>query len=263
MKRTLVIADLHAGHRAGLTPPGWQYPLDSGDPERQAFALAQRINWEWFARHVDELRPINNLLINGDCLDGKGDRSGGTEHVELDRNKQAEMAIQIIEYIKPEKIVMTYGTAYHTGREEDFEQPIARAVNAKIGGHEWVDIEGVIFDMKHKIGGSQIPHGRYTAVAREALWNLVWAANGGQPKADIILRSHVHYFAHCGNSDTLAIVTPALQGWGSKYGARECSGVVDIGFLHFDIAGKGDYTWHAHILKPKENAVGDMIVKLS
>jgi hypothetical protein len=254
---------LHCGSRAGLTPPGWQSPEGSGDHELDTFARNQRITWDWFARKIDELRPIDYLFLNGDAIDGKGERSGGTEQIQADRNKQVEIASAILRYIDSPRLVMTYGTGYHVGREEDFEYILADKVKAdKIGGHEWIDVNGVVFDLKHKIGGSQIPHGRYTAIAREALWNLVWASHDGQPKADVIIRSHVHYFVHCGNSDTLGIVTPALQGWGSKYGVRECSGTVDIGFLHFDVAEGGRYVWEAHLLKPKENAAAGMILKL-
>jgi hypothetical protein len=262
-KRIVIISDLHCGARSGLTPPGWQSPEDSGDHEIETFARNQRITWEWFSRRIESLRPIDYLFINGDAIDGKGERTGGTEQIQADRNKQVEMATAIIQFIESPKIVMTYGTAYHTGREEDFEYTLAGKVNAdKIGGHEWVDVNGLVFDLKHKVGSSQIPHGRYTAVAREALWNLVWSAHDGQPRADVVVRSHVHYFAHCGNADSLALTTPALQGWGSKFGVRECAGTVDIGFLHFDVQEGGKYTWEAHLLKPMENAAADMILKL-
>ena len=263
MRRIVIISDMHCGSRAGLTPPDWMYPEHCADHERETFARNQRLTWAWFSRTIDRLRPIDYLFVNGDAIDGKGDRSGGTEQLESDRSKQAEIASEIIRFIAAPKIVMIYGTPYHVGNEEDWERLVANDVNAgKIGGHEWVEVNGVVFDLKHKVGGSQIPHGRYTAVAREALWNLVWSTQDGQPKADVIVRSHVHYFAHCGNSSTLAIVTPALQGWGSKFGVRECAGTVDIGFLHFDVRGKGDYDWHAHILKPKANAAREMILKL-
>jgi len=239
------------------------YPEHCGDREREVFAANQRVLWEWFSRKIDALRPIDYLFVNGDAIDGKGERSGGTEQLEADRSKQAEIAAEVIRFIAAPSVVMIYGTPYHVGKEEDWERSVATAVGAeKIGGHEWVDVNGLVFDLKHKVGSSQIPHGRYTAVAREALWNLVWSSHDGQPRSDVIVRSHVHYFAHCGNSDSLALTTPALQGWGSKFGVRECSGTIDIGFLTFDVEEGGKYTWAAHLLKPKEHAAQDMILKL-
>jgi hypothetical protein len=261
-KRIVIISDTQCGHRAGLTPPGWQTALDSGDRERQNFAISQRVCWDWFAEKIDSLRPIHHVFLTGDAIDGKGIRSGGTEQIELDRSKQAEMAAQIINFIGAEHIVLTYGTPYHTGTEEDYELQIAKLVKAdKIGGHEWVQVEDVIFDLKHKVGNSQIPHGRFTPIAREALWNLVWSYKGGQPRAQVLIRSHVHHYDFCGDADVLAMTTPALQGWGDKYGSRQCSGTVDIGFVHFDVE-EGNYSWKVHLLKPKENAAAGMILKL-
>jgi len=261
MKRILIISDLHCGHRAGLTPPGWQYPENDSDHERETFARNQRIMWDWFTRKVDSLKPIDFLFINGDSLDGKGERSGGTEQLEADRSKQVEIAAEAIKYIGADKIVMLYGTSYHTGKEEDWELVLSRMVNAeKIGGHEWPEVEGLVFDLKHHVSGSIIPHGRYTSIAREDLWNALWAEHNGQPRADVIVRSHVHYFAYQGRDGHLGIITPALQGWGSKFGIRRCSGMVDIGFLSFDVNGKEDYSWWAHLLKPE--SASEMILKL-
>ena len=262
MKRVVIISDLHCGHRAGITPPGWQYPeLENDDPERKSFARNQRILWDWFTAEIDRLQPIDFLLINGDAIDGKGTRSGGTEVLEADRSKQADIAVRVIERVGARKIVMTFGTPYHVGQEEDWERIISERVGAeKIGSHEWPEIEGVIFDLKHKIGGSVIPHGRYTAIAREDMWNLFWAERNGQPRADVIIRSHVHYFGYQGRDGQLGITMPALQGWGSKYGTRECSGTVDIGFVHFDVEGRGNFAWSAHLLRSASAA--DMTLKL-
>ena len=251
MKRVVVISDMHCGHRAGLTPPKWQYGDGTGDDERSGFAHNQRILWDWFTEKIDALRPIDCLFVNGDAIDGKGLRSGGTEQLEADRSKQAEMAAEVIDYIGADKIVMTYGTPYHTGQEEDWERVVSDRVNAeKIGGHEWPEVNGVIFDLKHKIGSSTIPHGRFTALARDALWNELWAIRKGQPKARVLIRSHVHYYVAIDTPQMVGMITPALQGWGSKYGVRSCSGLVDIGFIHFDVEEDGNFTWTKHILNP-------------
>ena len=261
MKRVVIIADTHCGHRAGLTPPGWQYPDECDDSERSGFARNQRILWDWFSHKIESLRPIDYLFVNGDALDGKGSRSGGTEQVEADRSKQAEMAAEIIEFIGADKILMIYGTPYHVGQEEDWERQIAIRVGAeKIGGHEWPEVNGLVFDLKHKIGSSTIPHGRYTALGREALWNECWANRSGQPRARVIIRSHVHYNVAIDTPHVLGIITPALQHWGSKYGVRECAGIVDIGFLSFDVESKEDFTWRRHLLNPA--CAPDMILKM-
>lgn len=244
-KTVVVVSDLHCGHVVGLTPPSYQ----SASGSLAKFGEMQRAVWSYYAETLKSLQPIHCLIVNGDCIDGKGERSGGTELIEQDRTEQVQMAIECIELAKAKNIVMTFGTPYHTGVMEDFERSIADALGAHIGSHEWVDVNGVVFDCKHKIGSSVIPHGRHTAIARDRLWNQLWSIDDKQPLADVIIRSHVHYCTYNGDPDYLAITTPALQGYGSKFGARQCSGRVDIGLISFSIDSKGGYTWRQHIMR--------------
>jgi hypothetical protein len=142
---------------------------------------------------------------------------------------------------------LSHNTSYHVGLDEDWENVIADRLEAKIGEHEWVDIEGVVFDLKHHPAGSSgIPQGRHTGVAKDRLWNLMWNERQMQPKASVFIRSHVHHHNFCGGPDWLAMTTPALQGIGSRFGSRRCSGIVDFGFVTFNV-NKGEYSWQAHI----------------
>ena len=56
-----------------------------------------------------------------------------------------------------------------------------------------------------------------------------------QPNSQILIRSHVHYFKFTGDVNFLAMTTPALQGWGSKYGVRQCEGLINVGVLWLKI----------------------------
>jgi hypothetical protein len=152
---------------------------------------------------------------------------------------------------------MAYGTGYHTGIEEDWERPIAEAVKAKkIGSVDSIDVNGLIINYRHYISGSQVPHGRHTTTARERTWNTLWALRGEYPLAQIVIRSHVHYFGFCGDGQGLALTTPALEGYGSKFGARLLSGLVDIGLVYFDIIDRERWTWGHKLLRlPKTEAI--------
>jgi len=252
MRRVVIVSDFHCGHRAGLTPPDWQYQDNPRDKDLRKFATEQRALWRFYLEQQAELKPVDVLIVNGDAIDGKGVRSGGTEQIVMDRASQVEMATECIRGWDAESIVMTYGTPYHTGADEDWEAVLARDVGAvKIGGHEWFDVDGVIFDCRHKVGRSIIPHGKFTAPARSALWNILWAERGIEPRANVLIRSHVHYHIHLGDARRLVMTTPCLQGFGSKYGARECEGDYDIGLIHFDCEGEGGYSWKPHLLDLK------------
>lgn len=239
-KRLIVISDLHSGHFVGLTPPPWH-------SEKKRKTRLEKVREELYGhyqRMVQNYYRPDVLVVNGDAIDGRGEKSGSTELITVNRLEQCEMATYAINEWNAKHVVMTYGTGYHTGAQEDFEQRIADAVGAdKIGSQEWVEIEGVTFDFKHHVGASSIPHGKATPIAKERLWNLLWNEHEEQPKADVVVRSHVHYAFMCGEPHWLAITTPALQGQGSKFGARRCSGHIDFGITVFDVKD-GKYSWH-------------------
>ena len=94
MKRLLVLADLHCGHLVGLTPPAWQTrsPKAGELTKEEKHAAVQREAWAWYKRKVREYGPYDGLVVNGDAIEGCGERSRGTELLTSDRHKQATMA---------------------------------------------------------------------------------------------------------------------------------------------------------------------------
>lgn len=248
IKRIVVIADSHCGHRSGLTHPDFQYKEDTRDPVRLKYGEIQRVMYGWYVDTIQSLWPIDTLIVNGDAIDGKGERSGGTEQLDLDRGEQAKMAARVIEEAGAGKVYVILGTPYHGGRDEDHESSIGQWTKVdKCSNHEWVGSDGVIIDCRHKVSSSVIPHGRFTGPARAALWNILWAEREMQPKANIIVRSHVHYHVYAGTPDRLVMTTPALQAF-TKFGSQECEGTNDIGIIQIDILGRGEYKWKAHLL---------------
>ena len=237
-KKVVAIGDLHCGSRVGLTPPKWQLTK----PDK--YTEIREECWQLYTEMIDAEKPIDVLLVNGDAIDGPGARQGGTDVLTTDPAEQIDIAEEAIRYAEAKHVVMTYGTFYHTGVDTDWESVLARHVKAeKISAEEHVDINGLIINMKHTIGRSSIPHGRATPIARDRLWNLLWNERGQCPKADVILRSHVHYFHYTGEHNWLAMTLPALCGLGSKYGSRIPSETVDFGIVWFDIQDKERWSW--------------------
>jgi hypothetical protein len=255
----VVISDLHCGHEVGLTPPDWQFNIHSRDLRRKALATQQFQTYDWYQRRIKELSPIDCLVVNGDATDGKGTKSGGTELITADMLEQAKMAAVCINEWKAPKTFLTYGTPYHVGATQDFEDAIVPLVDGvcNIEPQQFLDLNGVVFDIKHFVGASSIPHGRFTALAKDKLWNTVWnAEHDNQPEADVLIRSHVHYHGYCGSSNNwMAMTTPALQGFGGKFGTRICKGVVHQGFIVFDIDKKGRYSWWPELLRLESQKV--------
>lgn len=194
--------------------------------------------------------PIDLLIVNGDAIDGRGEKSGGLELITSNRDEQVEMAIECLKVWEARKVVCVAGTAYHTGTLEDKEIAIAECLGGEFHSHPFVRIEGVTFDIKHKVGRSGIPHGQGTTIAKERLWNTQWWIDDeGQPLADIILRAHIHKYHFDGGAKWLAMSLPCLQG-ATIFGSRAVSGTVDWGLIEFRVEA-GEYEWIKHLARLK------------
>lgn len=249
-KRIVVISDTHCGHLSGLTPPAWQITNE----QSLKFSSLQSEMWNWYKKTLKALQPIDILFHLGDNIDGRGEKSGGTELITSDQFGQCAMAVRCIKEANAKKVVMVYGTPYHVSAGyQDFEMMIAHDVNAKISGYEEVDVNGTIFSLRHKIGNSTVPHGKGTALAKQWLWNRLWSEQNLKNRCDVFLRGHVHNFNYIGNNDFLAMSLPALE-WSTKFGSRQCDGIVGLGIMHFDVT-KGGYTWQLHEAKLKSQKV--------
>ena len=254
-KIVVVISDTHCGHDAGLTPPRFAHHQKTDDNRHEKFAILQDVTWRWFHQEAVRLRPVDVLVFNGDAIDGRGERSGSTELITADRRKQCKMALECIKIFQPHNVVLTFGTDYHTSSDgEEWESVMADKLedwiegDVAVGAHEWFNVNGIVFDCKHHLPMSGTPVCQFTALTRDAIWHLLWAARKEAPKADIILRSHVHTFLSCRTSDFAAFVTPGLQAY-SKFGAKRVSRVIDYGFLHFDVSKEGNWKCHDHLAR--------------
>ena len=238
--RVLVLSDLHCGHETGLVPPSWQYSLEND--ARKIKAKIQREIWDFYTKTIKDVnkeKQVDVVIANGDLIDGRGYRSGSTELVTVDRLQQADIAVECLKLINADKIYMTYGTPYHTGESEDFEDHIRDSLdNSEIDDELYVEINGKVFEAKHKVGNTTLPHSRATAVAKQLLQSDLKALKLGIRRVDILLRSHVHRYIEFRDAEHIALTTPALQ-VGSKYGKRQCDGMIDIGMIVIDIYDDG------------------------
>lgn len=248
MKRVIICNDPHCGHLVGLTPPDYRITT----PGFEKFNTVQGALWDAFATGVKKHGPFDIAIFAGDLVDGKGRRSGGTENFVQDMKIQADMASVMVSTIGANQNYAVYGTPYHVADGEGLDwEDMVEGID-KIESHGFYDINGTILDVKHKVGSSSTPYGRHTAVAKEDVWNLLWSEADGAPRSDIIVRAHVHYYTFCGRFGKLQMTLPALQGKGSKFGARQCSGLVDFGFVVMEFDAKGGYTWFPHIVRVQE-----------
>ena len=250
MKRLLIISDLHCGHRYGLTPPRWWMPDDTREGK------IQRTVWEWYSKTIEALKPFDVCIVNGDSTDGSGRINNGVELITTNMLTQVDMAEEALGIVEAKKYGFIIGSGYHTGRAEDVEKVLSDKMDGLFcESRNTVEINGTIFDFRHEVGGTGIPHGKASAINKENLWALLRHEKGLSPRVDVLVRSHVHKLHATFDTDGLRLTTPAMQ-YESNYGVRKFSGLIDMGFIVFDINGPGDYTWKPYILDLKPLSKG-------
>lgn len=239
-RRIIFIQDTHCGHWTGLSAPEFQN-------NSMPYADFRKEAWNWFSNTTELMKPFDYAVFNGDLIDGKQVKSGGLELLTPDRFEQVRMAVAIYNKINPVKTIVIRGTKYHTGKEENFEDDFADRINAKVYNRFTGDMGGKVFDIRHKIGRSSIPHGRMTPLSRQVLWSRLREEKTGL-HADVIVRSHVHYHIYMEENGIIAFTTPALQG-PSDFGSMECDGEIDYGLIILDVYNDGRILKHTFLPK--------------
>ena len=241
-KRIVVISDTHCGSRVGLTPTKFDHPpVQERD---NCWHQMRMFQWDWFSKTIDALRgqhPIDYLFHLGDAVEGGGEACKGRDVVWPQREEQITIAEEVIRFVQARKIRMVTGTPYHV---DNWEIALAEKVGAKIKSRMHVDVNGVMFDLRHKIGKAA------NALTKAKVNNILHHCRDEAPDSDIILRGHVHYYSgvtQIGKKSTwYAYTLPALQGPGTLFGLEQCEGLVDFGFMHFDVYENGDYSHKLH-----------------
>jgi hypothetical protein len=262
--RLLIISDMHCGNIVGLTPPSFQRKFLPKDISKcNKLTKIQKAIWNYYSNEITKInkeKQIDICISNGDAISGNGYRSGGTEELTTDRIIQADIAQKAIEFVGAKTNLIIAGTPSHVGTEEEYEQVLANNLNCKFENHSWVEINKIIFDLKHHCNSSGVPHGRFTPIAKEALWGKLWGEIDLIPKPiHYLIRSHVHYFSLIQDDHITALTTPCLQGFGSRYGAKLCSGIPTIGFLTFDIYPNGQTNMQKHFVNLLEQKAKPII----
>lgn len=245
MKKIGVVADLHCGSEVGLTC----FPKNK--TQKELYGQWKKTS-KWFGK-------LDALIVAGDMIHGSS-KHQDVCYTEPDRLNQATIAATCLGEIDTKKYILCRGTASHVSTEtgEDFENVIADHLAPKAEIYDYlesIECEGVIFRVKHKIGASSIPHGRATAALREVMWNSLNSVAEKEPKANVLLFAHVHYFVAVCNAWAEAIICPCWQARGGKYGNRECGGSVDNGALLFEINGD-TYDWHRRLFVIQNKTAG-------
>jgi len=240
-KSGIILSDLHSGSEVGLTPPDFQYK-DNASCNQAKYAQLQAQAWGWYTKTLKTLGKVDYLFCVGDLIDGQNMKNNGVGQITTSIEKQCHMAIDCLKEIKAKKIEIIQGTGYHvTSNGSEAERYIAEAVGANFGIHTFVDINGFVFNLKHKTSRSIIPHGRMTGPARAKLWEVIWKQTKGFPTSDLLVRGHVHYYQYYCSGMGAIMTLPCLKTLGDRYGASNYDDTIDYGFIYFEIDDDGTF----------------------
>ena len=226
------MGDLHCGHVAGLTPYSWQV----SEKRDKKLSRLQKQMYQNYLEMLKEVGPVDILVVNGDAIDGHGKKSNGSELLTTDLLQQVDIAVECLSQVKFKKCYFTYGTPYHVSNNggQDFQKLIADKMGGEIKSQWRLNVDGVIFDIKHDLKTTSTPTSRFNPIAKNRVWDVLRSEKFNINSADVIVRSHVHYYSMCSQSNWTAMTLPALQASCTKFG-RRCQGITDWGFVCFQV----------------------------
>ena len=217
-KSILVVSDMHVGSATSICSLEPQI-TELGTvhlPNKLQLAL----NEAWY-NCIDDLEQKPTLLVvNGEPCDGANKKQVGQQSWTTNVYDQLEDASKLLKEIPYENLIFVRGSTYHVQIDgTNFEEIIARQMGAQkykaYGGEGLTDyfaiieMYGKIFNFTHPIGFNKWAAYRTTALAREMAGMVFEKDKLG--RADVIIRSHVHYFVHVQFTHTHGFTTPAWK----------------------------------------------------
>jgi len=229
-KTALFVSDMHVGASTALAPP-IMYKSETQN-EVRANKIQMKIYDAW-VNCIDNLSKKPMVLgINGEPIDGGNPKNHGQQSTLPNVRDQCNTSVQLLAMIGAENIIMTRGSGYHVQIGDiPIEEFIARELRAKryraYSGQDHTDVDGnnnlqaltdyfaifkvsgKVFNMTHHVGYSKLELYRTTALAREMM--ALKLASDKYPKADVIVRSHVHYHVRVGFTHSQGFTVPAWK----------------------------------------------------
>ena len=215
---------------------------------------------------IDSITQTPELLVvNGEPIDGANKKQLGNQSWTTNQQDMSDDFIKLMGDFPYKKIMCGRGSAYHSNVDGmNWEEIIADKLNAEkykaYGGKGHTDyfgffeMNGRTFNFTHHIGFNKMPAYRTTALAREIAGMHFEKDKLGE--ADVLVRSHIHYFVYVRFVHSHGFTTPA---WKYPDGHLFRGGLAgttpDIGAVEVIVEPNGDLEVIPHIaeidLKPQ------------
>lgn len=222
-----MLGDVHVGSIYGLLPPDF-VSSDGGEKPQNEGQKYLWACWQDMKRRTTKF-AIDSVVVNGDLIEGKQPKQKCSELTLVAPNDQETAAVFLMRDLRNwlEKntgrevpFYFVQGTEYHEGRgAEELESIAARVKGANIQSNltgryckEVLDlaVDGVVVNFAHHLGGGS-GFTRSGVLDAEAMWAQITSSKGESVAADLIVRSHLHFFMHVEHVNRHALLCPCWQ----------------------------------------------------
>ena len=254
-KSIVVVSDIHDG---GSTAVCSEHPYNSEmDSEYKPNKLQRVLNRAWYDCIDDLTQKPTLLVVNGEPCDGGNPKQNGQQSWSTNIYDQLEDASILLGDIPYDNLMFVRGSGYHVQEKAtNFEEIIANKMGATgykaYGGtgltdyYALVELNGKHFNFTHHVGFNKWAAYRTTALAREMAGLTFDRDKIG--RADVVVRSHVHYFVHIEFVHTHGVCTPAWKFPDAHLFRGGVAGTTpDVGMVEFIIESNGKIEVIKHI----------------
>lgn len=262
-KSILIASDMHVGSTTAVCTESPE--MGEKETQHKPNALQRELLGAWINCKDELIQKPTLMVINGEPIDGDNFKQVGQQCWSTSMQDQIDDSAKLINMIPHDKLMFVRGSGYHVTRGgTPLEESMARQMNAEpykaFGGngltdyYALVEMHGKLFNFTHHVGFNKWAAYRTTALARE-MAGMVFERNK-MGKADVIVRSHVHYFVHIEFTHTHGFTTPA---WkfpdGHLFRGGTAGTTPDVGMIEVIVEPNGKVIIEKHIaefeLKPQ------------
>lgn len=243
---------MHAGSSHAPFPEHYVNP-ETG-VELTANRVQKRLLRRWYKlaeRHAPKDSPPDYLILTGDLIDGPQRRQNYHTLLLPNVMDQIDVFFKLFRDVwHAKKIIVVRGTEYHVTVEGlHAEEFIARKLPNVMRISRWsrerasqVDVRlnfsahKVKLHVKHEVGVSQVPHYRFTPLARD-VWKLFMEdAQFHQHKGyNIVVRGHTHIYNYIEESTTFIAFINASWQLPTEYAKSRGYYKADIGCVELEL----------------------------
>ncbi len=223
----IILGDTHVGSRYGIWPP------DALDDEggRWESNKYQKYLWEcwqhvwgiWLPQQVGNTTRI--ILHLGDAVEGVNPKA---ELIATEETTQVRAAQKLLEdHVKGASVLMCAGTIFHAGKSAQWDNAVGQAIRAvPADGTQryarwdiWADVDGVLIQASHHIGGASADISEFTPLIGEYNATALAAGRLGYPMPSVMLRGHSHWFRRIDPDERVLVACSSWQAL-TPYGRR-------------------------------------------